>query len=60
MIKLHVQKCKVIHIGYKNGNYSHKIRDGSEEYVLEDTTAERDLGVIISSNLKWAIQVSAG
>jgi hypothetical protein len=59
LVKLNKQKCKVMHIGYKNENYSYKISDGSEEYVLEETTAERDLGVIISSNLKCENQVNA-
>jgi hypothetical protein len=45
-----------MHIGYKNENYSYEISDGSEEYVLEEATAERDLGVIISSNLKFEIK----
>jgi uncharacterized protein YejL (UPF0352 family) len=48
-----------MHIGYQNGNYSYKIRDENIDHVLEETKAEKDLGVIISSNLKWDSQVNA-
>ena len=38
-------KCKVLHFGHKNGQV-HYVMDGN---ILEE---ERDLGVIIQSNLK--------
>ncbi len=59
LIKLNKSKCKVMHIGYQNGNYSYKMRDENIDHVLEETKAEKDLGVIISSDLKWDSQVNA-
>ena len=49
------KKCKVIHFGQKNHHFQYHI-DG---YSLTPTEEEKDLGVIISSDLKWNKQVVA-
>ena len=43
-----VDKCKVLHCGHNNGQV-HYVMDGN---ILESVEEERDLGVIIQSNLK--------
>ena len=42
------EKCEVLHVGNKQHHGSYVL----EEYVLREVTNVRDLGVIISSNLK--------
>ncbi|CAM4495757.1 unnamed protein product [Caretta caretta] len=51
-MKFNVDKCKVMHIGKHNPNYTHKMM-GSK---LAFTTQERDLGVIVDSSLKTSTQ----
>ena len=50
MMQFNEKKCKVLHMGRKNPRYDYIINSR----VLEKTEDERDLGVIISSNLKPA------
>ena len=49
-----VDKCKVMHIGYNNCCAEYDM-DGNK---LETVTEEKDLGVVISDNLKWDKQCS--
>ena len=51
-------KCKVMHFGNKNPKieYHMKLDDGSH-HVIAKSDMERDLGIIISSDLKWKHQV---
>jgi len=50
-----VEKCKVMHIGYNNMKAEY-FMDGVK---LEHVTEEKDLGVIISEDLKWEKQCSS-
>ena len=57
-MKFNNGKCKVMHIGKANPIYQYKMLSNSTECTtLETTSAERDLGVVISKDLKWIIQV---
>ncbi len=47
-MKFNVAKCKVMHVGTSNTNSSYNLRG----LQIETTDKERDLGVIISNNLK--------
>jgi len=49
-----VDKCKVMHIGYKNC-CAENDTDGNK---LETVTEEKDLGVMVSDKLKWDKQCS--
>jgi hypothetical protein len=49
LIKLNSQKCKVMHIGKKNPSRLYSI----EGTRLAESRCERDLGIIVTSNLKW-------
>jgi len=45
------EKCKVMHIGHSlDTKYSMKVQ--GKVWELEETTEERDLGIIVTSNLK--------
>ena len=51
-------KCKEIHFGKENREnvYSMKL-DKGEIHLLEKTDLERDLGILVSKDLKWGNQV---
>ena len=57
-MKFNNDKCKVMHIGKNNPSYQYTMLSNStERTILEVTAAERDLGIIISKDLKWKCQV---
>ena len=51
-------KCKVIHFGKKNREYKYKLGQGKESHEIEKSLVERDLGLLVSSDLKWAKKYS--
>lgn len=54
------EKCKVMYIGNKKRTkhiYSIKSSTNLVPHILQETPAEKDLGVYISNNLKWRTQV---
>jgi ribonuclease P/MRP protein subunit RPP40 len=57
-MKLNIKKCKVMHIGKHNKRltYNHKSSDRTR-HELEVVESEIDLGVVLSSNLKWHDQI---
>ena len=59
LMKLNKEKCKVMHIGHKNPQNNYNITENGEVYTLLKTTVERDLGVLISSDMKWHDQAHA-
>ena len=58
LMQLNSSKYKVMHLGKRNPNHQYTTPglNGSRRKPLESTTNERDLGVIISSNLKHTLQ----
>ncbi len=51
---LNVDKCKVMHVGKSNPRYLyHMATSENTEFTLSETEAERDLGVVLTSDLKW-------
>ena len=54
LMKLNESKCKVMHIGRTNENHLYSIESlvGQTKSMLMETTLERDLGIMISSDLK--------
>ena len=55
LLKLNVEKCKVMHLGHKL-NTQYYMKEEGATLALATTEEERDLGVIISSNLKPSAQ----
>uniref|UniRef100_K7EZH3 Reverse transcriptase domain-containing protein n=1 Tax=Pelodiscus sinensis TaxID=13735 RepID=K7EZH3_PELSI len=54
-MKFNVDKCKVMHIGKNNPNYTYSMMGAN----LATTNQERDLGVIVDSSLKTSTQSAA-
>ena len=59
LILLNIDKCKIMHLGRRNTAFNYTINNGSSIQSLHKTTAERDLGVIMTSDLKSSQQVAA-
>jgi hypothetical protein len=51
-----VAKCKVMHMGSRNPGYSYS----TNNQILESTAEERDIGVVISENIKACSPVCKG
>jgi len=51
---LNVEKCKVMHIGPSNPEYKYLMNS----HVLQEVNQEKDLGIMITSNLKSFSQVT--
>ena len=51
-MRLNVEKCKVMHFGKSNPKEVMMDSAGNENDI-EETNLERDLGVIVGSDLKW-------
>ena len=51
-IPFNVNKCKVMHFGHRNPQAQYSLLDS----VLESTDSEKDLGVVITSDLKFSRQ----
>jgi ribonuclease P/MRP protein subunit RPP40 len=54
LMLFNVEKCQVMHVGYNNMRISYEM----EGRKLDEMTEERDLGVIMQSDLKWDKQCS--
>jgi hypothetical protein len=55
---LNSSKCKIMHIGKKNPQLTYTIANPNGSIsMLESTTCEKDLGITITSNLKWSNHV---
>ena len=50
-----IDKCKVMHLGYNNP----KVNYVMEATQLQEVSEEKDLGIIISDDLKWKKQCIA-
>ena len=60
LMRLNLDKCKVMHFGKKNPKIAYTMRsyENNESRQIQTTESERDLGIQVSSNLKYADQVS--
>ena len=57
LLKFNPLKCKVLHLGSGNQNYEYTMKDQNGiRIVLGESTLEKDLGVLISKDLKVADQ----
>jgi ribonuclease P/MRP protein subunit RPP40 len=55
-LKFNPKKCKVLHIGRGNEKFEYTMREKGETVILGETTIEKDLGVMISNDLKVSEQ----
>ena len=58
MLRLHPEKCKVMHVGHKHQTVYYVTEQGARKQISV-TEEEKDLGVIVAKELKWARQCSA-
>ena len=58
LLKFNVEKCKVMHIGHKQQS-SYNLRSGNLIQDLKSTKEERDLGVLVTDDLKSSRQCAA-
>jgi len=58
LLALNPQKCKIMHIGHRNDSvyYMPDMQDRSVQYKIEASVEERDLGVMVTDNLKPSAQ----
>ncbi len=56
LMRLNINKCKIMHIGKNNKqhNYTMNSYETGEPIPLEKTELERDLGILLSKNLKFS------
>ena len=52
MLRFNPKKCKVLHLGSRNPEFVYTMKDGGSRIKLETTSLEKDLGVLITDNLK--------
>ena len=59
-MELNQKKCKVMHFGKNNKQHNYYMTDPitKTQTTLSKSTAERDLGIIITTNLKSTIQAN--
>ncbi|XP_065650817.1 uncharacterized protein LOC136078936 [Hydra vulgaris] len=59
LIKLNLEKCKVMHMGSNNPRSNYSLQDTTNylNYDLEKSDVEKDLGIFVSSNAKYFNQV---
>jgi hypothetical protein len=58
-MKINKEKCKVMHFGIKNMSNKYTINDANGDYEIQETKLERDLGILISNDLKWHEQIKS-
>jgi hypothetical protein len=58
LMRLNIGKCKIMHVGKQNHSYSYAINnyETNQPTPLDKTTLERDLGIMLSNNLKFHAQ----
>ena len=59
LLGFNFDKCRIMHIGKKNPNFIYHMNSDGLRKPLLITSLEKDVGVLISSDLKWKDQVNA-
>nr|XP_047127633.1 uncharacterized protein LOC124808531 [Hydra vulgaris] len=59
LMKFNYEKCKIMHIGFKNPCITYSMFDAETQQnnILAASKVERDLGVMMQSNLKWTSHI---
>ena len=53
LLRFNSSKCKILHLGKNNPKYEYYIYNDGVKSVLEETTSEKDLGVLVDNNLDF-------
>jgi ribonuclease P/MRP protein subunit RPP40 len=53
LLKFNSGKCKVLHLGKHNNHFDYFMKDGTTIKLLESTKCEKDLGVIVDTELNF-------
>lgn len=56
--ELNLSKCKTMYIGKNRKKMGYSVSGPEGEFILEETSEEKDLGVYITNDLKWNRQCS--
>ena len=56
LLRFNPKKSKILHIGSDNLRYGYEMNSGGERIQSNETKLEKDLGVLISHDLKVAEQ----
>ena len=58
LMRLNIDKCKIMHVGKRNKKYEYTMNSYEDNLPvpLEKTEIEQDLGILITSNLKFSAQ----
>ncbi len=51
-------KCKTLYLGKSNVKKPYHMQNGQEQVILEETVAEKDLGVMIDNELSFEIHIA--
>ena len=58
LLKFNESKCKVMHIGLNNPQFSYTIGPNNSKTLIETTTTEKDIGVYMDPLLKFSLHVT--
>lgn len=59
LLKLNPDKCKVMHIGKKDNRNDYVLKNSNGNTKLTETTEERDLGILVRSDLRPSSQCAS-
>ena len=63
LMRFNIKKCKVLHVGKQSRTRSSNVYlmtdDNGDQHELAETVLERDLGILVSNDLKWKSQTEA-
>ena len=63
LMRFNIKKCKVLHVGKHSQTRSNHVYtmadDNGDKHEIAVTALERDLGILISNDLKWKSQIEA-
>ena len=59
LVQLNLDKFKIMHMGLHNQAFDYTLNNNNNElsFSIQSTTCEKDLGIMIESDLKWHNQV---
>ena len=60
-MKFNAEKCHVLHLGFNNANQDYYMKDhnSTDKTQLKATLEEKDLGVLVDSELSFAKHIAA-